>query len=215
MIWAASAVLGAAWAWAFGVDRDGIAVTAALWVPWAMAEHAFAPAMAGVAGAVVLRLAANRRHKRSDPAGHRADFVRFWRLTGLLLTAGLGLWQAVEAAAEAVPGITGAVRQLAEHLTRERNGMRAIGQFCRAHPGPEAETVATMIDYGFRHGISGPDVLRQAAELADQLGFEQDLRRRRGPVWLSVLPALMLFNMLIVFALPMGMAMVAEWRGVL
>lgn len=215
MVWVVSTLLGATWGWALGNDMAGIGVSALLWVPWAALDHAWGYAVSGSALGAALWLKTRAHSAASEPDRLRPHLVRFWRLTGLLLTAGLGPWPAIERAAEAVPEVTGPVRQLAERLTREPNGLQAIGRFCRAIPGPEAEVVATMIDHGFRHGLSGDDVMRQAVDLGDQLGFEADLKRRRGPVWLSVLPAMMLFNVLIVFGLPMGLGMVAQWRSVL
>jgi Flp pilus assembly protein TadB len=143
----------------------------------------------------------------------REEMARFWAILGLYLSAGLPFWPALEEALVSTPAIAEPIRGLGRAVAQEKDPTDAMAVFCGSIPGPESEMVATMVEHGFRHGISAGDVMMQAQELEDRLAFEQEIRRRQDPLWLTVLPAVMLLNLVMLFGVPMGVMMARSWHG--
>lgn len=124
---------------------------------------------------------------------------RFWQETGILLTAGLTFWQAVETAAQAEPLLTAAVSQAAQGIAIGKPNDGALHEVM-AEDGPVA---ALLLAHGYRHGITASQVLAHSQHLRRRLLYERELKKRRDPLWLTVLPAVLLVNVLWVFVAPM------------
>jgi len=104
-------------------------------------------------------------------------------------------------------------RELSRGVARDREPVQAMAKFCQQIPGPESELIATMVDHGYRHGIVVDDVISQAHDLEDRFAFEQELKRRQDPLWLTVVPALMLLNVLVLLGVPMAVSIFRNWHG--
>lgn len=168
-------------------------------------------AAALAAGLVLVSRAKPIRRKQTGPA--RSDWVEFWQGVGLYLTAGLSFWQAVEGAGRGVPAVYAGVSELARAIEAQGAPESSLMRFIKRHPGPETEVVAAMMWHGYHHGVRVEDVLRQGREMEEQLAFEEDLRRANDPIWLTVLPAVLLLNFLWIFGEPLLAALLHGWNG--
>ncbi|MDA8195108.1 MAG: hypothetical protein M0Z53_14115 [Thermaerobacter sp.] len=141
----------------------------------------------------------------------RRDLVRFWRLLAVYLSAGLTFWQAVDASMPAEPGLSKNLRELAFGLASARDHHNGLTTFRRQYPGPEGEIVSAMMLHGARHGLSPEDTLVQAEEMEDRLQLEEELQRQKDPLWLTVIPAVLLVNVLAMFVAPMADMLQSGW----
>lgn len=164
-------------------------------------------------GPLIFYAISNRKHSNREIRRQREDVVRWWRALSIYLSAGLTFWQSTEEALQQVPSLTDDVRTLARTLSQRGSSQEALAAFCDRHPGPEASIVAGMMVHGYRHGVEASLVAQQAEQMEDRLGFEQELERRRDPIWMTVLPAFLLINVIAILLVPMMSMMVRSWKG--
>lgn len=141
----------------------------------------------------------------------RLALVGFWRALALYLTAGLTFWQAVDGALGQEPSVAADVRRLAWDLAYVRRDQETLERFRRANPGPEGELISTLMVHGYRHGLTPEEALRQAGELEERLAFEEEMARRSDPLWLTLLPAVLLLGVLALAAAPLFALLVRNW----
>lgn len=158
---------------------------------------------------VITRLVLGRIRKPNR--AYRQAFVRYWQTVGMCLSAGLTFWQAVDFSARNEPLIADRVLGLAHDLVYPREGYNAIMQFRQRFPGPEAEVISNMMAHGYRHGLNSQDALEQAEEMEDRLALEEELKRHRDPLWMSILPAVLLLNVLMLFVASMAGLLNHSW----
>jgi len=212
LIWLESLTGGALWLGLVGENWTQILWLPLGWVIYAGLARDWTWLMVGVAAPVVgWQL---RRQKHADVRTKREALTRLWALVGLYLSAGLGFWSALEEGVDQSGLVADSVRDLSQGVVQDRDPVAAMEKFCRQIPGPESELIATMVEHGYRHGIVVADVLSQAQDLEERLAFEKELRRRQDPLWLTVIPAMMLLNILVLLGAPMAVAIFRNWHGI-
>lgn len=209
--WIAALVPGALWLTMVGADLSDWLWLPAGWMVWAAVSKSWLWFLLGVA-VPMLRLG---RWTPSTRTRHqlRRDLIGYWSIVGLYLTAGLSFWMALEESTEAYPRLIEFIRQLNRGVVTERDPTETIAAFCQAIPGPESEVVASMIAHGYRHGIDVSDVVSQAKDLEERYTFEGELRRRQDPLWMTIVPAVMLLNVMVVLGVPMAVSLIRTWPG--
>ena len=168
-------------------------------------------------GAMTLGFVLSRRPSRPQGTAIRRKrrlLVRFWRIVSFFLTAGMTFWQAIDQALAVVPELDGAIRELVQTMLLSRFDLSAMEAFRREYPGPESDVIATMLLHGYHHGIAPDDAMKQASEMEEQLSLEEALRRQSHPMLLTILPALLLLNVLALFGAPMGLLALHSWTVV-
>ncbi len=155
----------------------------------------------------------SRHHSAREIRRQREEIVRWWRATSVYLSAGLTFWQSAEEALQQVPSLTDDVRRLATTLSHRGSSQEAIEAFCARHRGPEAIIVGGMMVHGYYHGIQAFLVSQQAEQMENRLGFERELEKRRDPIWMTILPAVLLLNVIAMLFVPMMSMMVKSWKG--
>lgn len=184
-----------------------------LWPGWILHPEAVTALCLGVLNAMILL---PHWHLPPNPAKLRRNrwlLVRFWRVVSFFLTAGMTFWQAIDQAILAVPELDGSMRSLTHALVRSRTEQPAMEAFRSQYPGPEGDLIATMVVHGYRHGITPEDAMKQAWDMEEHLSLEDALRKQSDPILLTILPALLLLNVLGVFIAPMGLLAVHSWSG--
>ncbi|WP_028962455.1 hypothetical protein [Sulfobacillus thermosulfidooxidans] len=141
----------------------------------------------------------------------RWNLVRFWRTTAFFLTAGMTFWQAVDQAVLAVPEVALDIGYLAKLIGAQRADSSALLIFRTQYPGPEGDLVATMMAYGYQNGLQAEDAISQAWDMEEQLALEEALKKQSDPLWLTLLPALLLLNVLMMFVGPMIVMAIKNW----
>ncbi len=209
MDWVIGMLAGFAVLVGFRVPLDDLAWLPLGWLGWAAESRSWG--WLAVGGATVGWRLIQRRWPNPGERRHRRSMSEFWSSVALHLNAGLAFWPALEEAAGGTPGLAAAIRQLGRAIAEQRDPQPEIEDFCRAFPGPEAEIVATMMEQGYRHGIAASEVMAQAREMEAHLTFENEVRRRRDPIWLAIIPGVLLVNMLMILAVPMAVVMVRQW----
>ncbi len=169
---------------------------------------------AGIAvGPLLVYALKSRQHSPREIRRRREEIVRWWRALSVYLSAGLTFWQSTEEALQQVPSLTEDVRTLATTLSHKGSSQDALQNFFDRHPGPEALIVGGMMVHGYRHGVQGLLVSQQAEQMEDRLGFERELEKRRDPIWMTILPALLLLNVIAILFVPMMSMMAKSWKG--
>ncbi|MCL4495068.1 MAG: hypothetical protein M1294_09690 [Firmicutes bacterium] len=135
----------------------------------------------------------------------RWEIVKFWRTMAFFLSAGMTFWQAVDQAVSTVPEVGPDIGNLARLVGTEHSDSLSFSQFRALYPGPEADLVATMMVYGYQNGLQADDAVTQAWDMEEQLALEDALKRQSDPLLLTILPALLLVNVLVMFVAPMGL----------
>ena len=135
----------------------------------------------------------------------RWELVKFWRTAAFFLSAGMTFWQAVDQAVLAVPEVATDIETLAKVIGSQHSDSSVFSQFRAKYPGPESELVTTMMVYGYQNGLQAEDAITQAWDMEEQLALEDALRKQSDPLLLTILPALLLLNVLVVFIAPMGL----------
>ncbi len=146
-------------------------------------------------------MAAAALRRRRHPSGRalRESLVRFWQEVGVLLTAGLTFWRAVEIAAESEPLLTGLVQHAASQVAQHPHGRITNPGF----PDDEGEMTLLLLQHGYLHGAAPAQIQAEVRHMEARLAFEEEAKRRRDPLWMTVLPALLLLNVLWLFVAPM------------
>lgn len=134
----------------------------------------------------------------------RVELVRFWRLCAVYLSAGLTFWQAVDVALSEKSRVSPSVRQMFAGLPYPGRTGEAVEQFRQHNPGPEGELISTMMLHASRHGLAAEDALVQAEQMEERLQLEIEMSRQKDPLWMTVIPAILLVNVLAMFVAPMS-----------
>ncbi len=190
-------------------------VSVGLWPGWFVRPTLSSAVMIAALNAAFLLTYAGTDNSRQRIRQKRWRLVRFWRTLSFFLTAGMTFWQAMDQAIAAVPEVSGSMRAMASALARSRTEQTAmLARFRDQYPGPEGELISTMVVHGYRHGIRPEDAMKQAWDMEEQLSLEEALRRQSNPILLTVLPAVLLLNVLLVFVAPMGLLALKSWTGI-
>lgn len=154
------------------------------------------------------------RWQESRPAPSQVDgrdlLIKFWRLVSVYLSAGLSPWQAIDAAALSESSLVGPIGELAESI-QQRAYDGGLRQFAVAFPGPEAPMIGAMIQHGYKHGLRAEDVMWQADAMTQRRQSDEAVVRRRDPIWLTWLPAILLLNVVWIFMAPMATMLKSTW----
>ena len=162
----------------------------------------------------ILTYCLQRRPQSASTRRKRKELIQFWAAVGLNLSAGMDFWAAVEESGAERGSVADSIRSVSHAVVQERDPVEAMSRFCQNIPGPEGELIVTMLEHGHHHGVVASDVLAQAQDLEDRFAFEQELKRRQDPLWLTVIPAMLLLNVVVLFATPLAVSMVHSWRGI-
>ncbi|NMP24891.1 hypothetical protein [Sulfobacillus harzensis] len=140
----------------------------------------------------------SRDATRADP-GLRESLIRFWQEVGVLLSAGLGFLPAVETAAGAEPVLAPLIAQAARKIAESPHAAPSNPGL----PGLDGEVTLLMLQHGYLHGMNAGQVQAEVQHMEARLAYEREARKRRDPLWMTVLPALLLLNVLWIFVAPM------------
>ncbi len=190
----------AAVAWLMWWERESLAWTALIGVaPGALITAERLPwLLAALFSAVFLAMNRKPRGGVSD-LERQSALVRFWQETAVLLTAGLTFWQAVEIAAEAEPWLKSTISEAAQRISRRSHAMPELGPL-----GPDAPLTWLLLRHGYLHGISSAQIQAHVRHLQTRLTYQEEAKKRHGPLWMTVLPAVLLLNVLWIFIAPMA-----------
>lgn len=200
---------------AFWLDAN---ILSMVWIGLALIPgfllHPSWPGTAGIImGPLIFYAISSRKRSTREIRRQRQEIVRWWRALSIYLSAGLTFWQSTEEALQQVPSLTDDVRTLATTLSQRGSTQETLQNFSARHPGPEASIVAGMMVHGYRHGVEAALVAQQAEQMEDRLGFEEELERRKDPIWMTVLPAFLLLNVIAILFVPMMSMMLQSWKG--
>lgn len=173
--------------------------------------HASSVAVGGVVMLVGLFSGWQAPVSRKVIRKRRWNTVRFWRTMSFFLSAGMTFWQAVDQAVKAVPEVGEDIEGLAKIVGTHRSDSPAFASFRAQYPGPEGDLVATMMLYGYQNGLEADDAITQAWDMEEQLALEDALKKQSDPLLLTVLPALLLLNVLVMFVAPMALMAMKNW----
>ncbi|MCY0881452.1 MAG: hypothetical protein OWS74_05590 [Firmicutes bacterium] len=150
---------------------------------------------------------------RKDPTRRAARQMSawYWQAVAMYLTAGLAFWTAVDLAREQVPVLSATMMQAEQAAARGNKAQQVLQMLPKIWRIDEMTLIVTMLVHGNRHGLPADLAMNQAIEMADRLNFDEEMRRRARPLWLTVAPALLLLSLLIVMAVPMGMTFGRSW----
>ncbi|PSR21274.1 MAG: hypothetical protein C7B45_11675 [Sulfobacillus acidophilus] len=148
---------------------------------------------------VLMYFMASQGREQTDPRQLRAALGRFWQEVAVLLSAGLTFWQAVEVSAQAEPLLTSAIAKTANQLTRRSHAALDTTDL----PGDDGQLSVLLLQHGYLHGVSSEQIQAHVRHVEERLAYEEEARKRRDPLWLTTLPALLLLNVLWVFVAPM------------
>lgn len=135
----------------------------------------------------------------ASPGQMRAALGRFWQQVAVLLSAGLTFWQAVEVSVESEPILIGPISHAAHRITRRSRVTPDAVDF----PGDDGQLTVLLLQQGYLHGASAQQIHAHVRHLEERLAYEEETKKRRDPLWLTILPALLLLNVLWVFVAPM------------
>ncbi|CAB1129207.1 membrane protein of unknown function [Candidatus Hydrogenisulfobacillus filiaventi] len=192
---AAWAALAAGLAWLPGEAETGAVLAAALlaWIgagwrsagTWLMAGAVLA---AGAGGAAIHR----RRRQRQVAAARRRAAAVLLEAIALYLAAGSGFWPAVE----------GAVAMAGDPGLREVARAVLAGEVPAPLPA-EWEELVTWLGRGHQGGMAAAEAERQLEAWSAREEAVQARAAARAPLWLALLSALQLLNVLVLLAYPM------------
>jgi hypothetical protein len=144
--------------------------------------------------------------RKTDPV-EREALARFWQSVALLTASGMTLGEAVETAAP--DGTLGA--HLIELIAGLMEGDMAAGDRFRAvYRSPEARETAEALADCWSRGWDVEAIRQLGRTMVSRLREEVRRRQAQSPLFVSVLPALMLLNLLLVFFIPLGISL---WGG--
>ncbi len=163
----------------------------------------------GTAALVAAALAATQWWPERRPwYPRRLALARYWETVALMATATLGVLEALEAALP--PGELG--RDLEGVLTALAAGTAEPFSAWRArYPVPEAHQLARLIDRAWHDGLDPEAAFEEARGMQAALMAERRLALMKQPLYASVLPAALLFGLLLVMLVPLGMDIVGTW----
>jgi len=154
-----------------------------------------------VTGLLTLWLFLGTRPSSSEVSSHmsRQALARFWQQVAVLLSAGLTFWQAVEVSAHAEPYLTDTIAAMADQIVRQPIGNLENTVI----PGEDGDLTLQLLQHGYVHGVTDGQIESHVRHIESRLAYEDEARRRRDPLWMTVLPALLLLNVLWIFITPM------------
>ena len=126
-------------------------------------------------------------------------FLRFWQETAVLLTAGLTFWQAVESAAQTESLLTPIISLAAQHITQQSRALAEPNVL-----GSDGQLHWLLLQHGYLHGVSPAQIQAHVRHLQTRLAYQDEATKRHGPLWMTVLPAILLLNVLWIFLAPMA-----------
>ena len=183
-------------------------------IPGLSIHPSLVPAILVVAGPLVWFLKRYAHRSASSVRRKRESMVAFWRAVAVYLSAGLTFWQAIEAGWQQVPEIASDVSQMAMGLAYAGDDAHLVNHFIGQYPGPEAEIVAGMMVHGYRHGLDPARVTAQVEQMEDRLAFETELKKRGDPIWMTILPGILLLNVVMILFVPMLALMIRHWQAI-
>ncbi len=148
---------------------------------------------------IVMYFTASQNSPKVDPRKMRLALGRFWQEVAVLLSAGLTFWQAVEVSAQAEPLLTNAIAKAANRIAQRAHVLPETTDL----PGDDGQLSVLLLQHGYLHGVSAAQIHSHVRHLEERLAYEEEARKRRDPLWLTILPALLLLNVLWVFVAPM------------
>ncbi len=137
----------------------------------------------------------------------RAALARFWQQVAVLLTAGLTFWQAVEVSVASEPLIRPTISRAADSLARRSRAPLDLGGL----PPEDGPLTLLLLQHGYLHGVGADQIASHVRHLQERLAYEDEAKKRRDPVWMTVLPAMLLLNVLWVFLAPMVVLAGHSW----
>lgn len=173
------------------------------WIPWlatlggAVTGPGWPVAVTGLMSGWLLM--SERWRRRPSSQTLRLLLVRFWQQVAVLLTAGLTFWQAVEVSADTEPALTALLGQAAGAIAQQPH--RPVDN--PGLPGSDGEVTLMLLQHGYLHGLSAAQVRTEVGHMEARLRYEEEARKRRDPLWMTILPAFLLLNVLWVFVAPM------------
>jgi hypothetical protein len=176
---------------------------------WPAASAGLALEHQGAAALVAAALAATQwwpERRAWHPV--RVALARYWETVALMATATLGVLEALEAALPA--GELG--HDLEAVLTALAAGTAEPFTAWRArYPVPEAHQLARLIDRAWHDGLDPEAAFDEARAMQEALMAERRLALLKQPLYASVLPAALLFGLLLVILVPLGMDIAGTW----
>jgi hypothetical protein len=183
-------------------------------IPGILIQPSLVPGILVVMGPLVWLFKRHARQSTSGVRRRRESMVSFWRAVAVYLSAGLTFWQAIESAWQQVPEVAPDVSQMAMSLAYAGNDQQVADHFIHQYPGPEAEIVAGMMIHGYRHGLDPSRVTAQVEQMEERLAFETELKKRGDPIWMTILPGILLLNVVMILFVPMLALMIRHWQGI-
>lgn len=170
------------------------------WVPLAGGAFLGAPPWAVFATGGMSALMWSQKRERKGPGPMvREALIRFWQEVSVLLTAGLGFWAAVEHASQAEPAVSPLISQVALRITENPHALPPNPGI----PGLDGEVTLMLMQHGYLHGLTHAQVEVEVRHMEARLAYEREAKKRRDPLWMTVLPAVLLLNVLWIFVAPM------------
>ncbi|MCY0878675.1 MAG: hypothetical protein OWU84_07040 [Firmicutes bacterium] len=170
-------------------------------------DDLWAVALSGAMSAAVVLA---ERPPSSSVRQVRPALIRFWHKVEAMASAGLTFWQAVEYAARSEPLIARPITGIAEQVAARSRG-EILPDPSLGQDGP---MTVLMLQHGYLHGIDGEHIRTHLRYLEEAVRAETDNRRNRAPLWMSMLSALLLLNVLWLFVAPMATLAVKGWLKV-
>ncbi|MCL8207729.1 MAG: hypothetical protein K6V97_06625 [Actinomycetia bacterium] len=145
---------------------------------------------------------------RRSSDGRRHALARYWQRVALLAAAGMPPLRALEDALQPDDAYD-VLRELVHGVTQgDRN---AVERFVDQLPHPEAQAIAESVRAAWDHGLDPMAAHRRSLEMIRTLAQERRLAEAHRPLWTAGLPGLLLLNVVFLFLLPLGTAMMRDW----
>ena len=145
---------------------------------------------------------------RVDRYPVRLALARYWETVALMGTATLGVLEALEAAIS--PDALG--QDLQGVLMRMVEGSaEPFRLFLEQYPVMEAHRVAQLIDRAWHDGLDPEAAFEEARGMRAALAEERRLELGKKPLYASVLPAALLFSLLLILLVPLGTELARTW----
>lgn len=145
---------------------------------------------------------------KADRTLERWEICRFWQQVALLASAGLTVLASVEEAAPLTP-LGQDIKQLIGSFAHSPND--GLDTFLEHHRSPEAQYLAHLLVSAWHHGLDVEVAHEQALGMIERLGQEARLKEANRSLWASLLPALLLFNVLVLFLVPLTINLTSSW----
>lgn len=184
-----------------------LAVGTAQWIwvvplallPAALATGGLAAWTLGSFLSVALYLSQRPQASKPHKEAVQVALAHFWQTTAVLLSAGLTFLQAVEVALHQERLVQAPITEAIHQLTHKSSQVPVLdGEW-----GVDGMVTAVLLQHGYVHGIAPGQIDSHVRYLQDQVLYRQEAKKRRDPLWMTVLPAVLLVNVLALFVTPM------------